>query len=97
MVSVIHHMSDIDDTPEAAALLKMASTRVVYQQKAGEAKITAARLGLPEWATDAIPRLQRGVAVWDVAGNCQVVQHVTTAAERQVCFSDSAMTSASAA
>ena len=97
MVAVIHHMSDIDDTPEAAALLKMASTRVVYQQKAGEAEITAARLGLPEWATDAIPRLQRGVAVWDVAGNCQVVQHVTTAAERQVCFSDSAMTSGSAA
>lgn len=93
MVSVIHHMSDIDDTPESAALLKMASTRVVYQQKTGEAKITAERLGLPQWATDAIPRLQRGVAVWDVAGNCQIVQHVTTAAERTVCFSDSAMTS----
>jgi len=91
MVAVIHHLSDIDDSPESAALLKMASTRVIYQQKAGEAQETGRRLGLPAWAVETIPTLARGCAVWDVNGAVQVVQHVTTTAERAVCFSDSAM------
>ena len=92
MVAVIHHLSDLAASVESEALLKMASTRVIYQQKAGEAQETGRRLGLPTWAVETIPLLQRGCAVWDVAGAVSVVQHVTTAAERAVCFSDSAMT-----
>jgi hypothetical protein len=92
MVAIVHHLSDIDDTPETAALLKMASTRVIYAQKHSEAQETGRRLGLPEWAVETIPLLQRGCAIFDVNGAVQIVQHVTTAAERAVCFSDSAMT-----
>jgi len=92
MVAVIHHLSDLSASVESEALLKMASTRVIYQQKAGEAQETGRRLGLPAWAVETIPLLQRGCAVWDVAGAVSVVQHVTTAAERPVVFTDSAMT-----
>ena len=91
LVAVVHHLSDLADSTESEALLKMASTRVLYQMKAAEAAETGRRLGLPAWAVESIPTLQRGVAVWDVAGNCQLVQHVTTAAERTVVYSDSAM------
>lgn len=91
LVAVVHHLSDLSDSTESEALLKMASTRVLYQMKTAEAQETGRRLGMPTWAVDSIPTLQRGVAVWDVAGNCQLVQHVTTAAERTVVYSDSAM------
>lgn len=91
LVGVVHQLSDLADSVEAEALLKMASTRVLYGMPAGEAREVGARLGLPTWATDSLPTLPRGVAVWDVAGNVQVVQHLLTGAERAVCYSDGAM------
>lgn len=91
-VGIVHHLSDVDDTREAAALVKMASTRTIYMQKTDEAEVTARRLGLPRWAADTIPRLHRGCGVWDVNGNVQIVQHLLTATETDLCFTDQAMT-----
>jgi hypothetical protein len=80
---------------EAAAILKMASTRTIYAQKADEARATGRVLGLPRWAVEIIPTLTPGIAVWDVNGNVQVVKHLVTEAERPLVFTDRAMTESS--
>ncbi len=94
-VAVVHHLSDVIDgaaAREATAILKMASTRTVYMQKANEARTTGKVLGLPRWAIEVIPTLPPGIAVWDVNGNVQVVKHIVTDAERPLVFTDRAMT-----
>jgi hypothetical protein len=97
-VAVVHHLSDVVDgaaAKEAAAILKMASTRTVYAQKSDEARATGHVLGLPRWAVEIIPTLTPGMAVWDVNGNVQVVKHLVTEAERPLVFTDRAMTEGS--
>ncbi|NJQ08251.1 ATP-binding protein [Streptomyces lonarensis] len=97
-VAVVHHLSDVVDgaaAKEAAAILKMASTRTVYAQKSDEARATGQVLGLPRWAVEIIPTLTPGMAVWDVNGNVQVVKHLITEAERPLVFTDRAMTEGS--
>lgn len=99
-VAVVHHLSDVVDgaaAREAAAILKMASTRTIYAQKADEARATGRVLGLPRWAVEIIPTLTPGIAVWDVNGNVQVVKHLITEAERPLVFTDRAMTESSSA
>ena len=47
-VAVVHHLSDVVDgaaAKEASAILKMASTRTIYMQKADEARATGRVLG----------------------------------------------------
>ena len=98
-VAVVHHLSDVVDgaaAKEAAAILKMASTRTIYAQKADEARATGRVLGLPRWAVEIIPTLTPGIAVWDVNGNVQVVKHLVTETERPLVFTDRAMTESSA-
>ncbi|WP_030059617.1 MULTISPECIES: ATP-binding protein [Streptomyces] len=94
-VAVVHHLSDVVDgaaAREASAILKMASTRTIYMQKAEEARATGRVLGLPRWAVEIIPTLSPGIAVWDVNGNVQVVKHIITEAERPLVYTDRAMT-----
>ncbi|EPH46213.1 hypothetical protein STRAU_0727 [Streptomyces aurantiacus JA 4570] len=94
-VAVVHHLSDVVDgaaAKEAAPILKMASTRTIYAQKADEARATGRVLGLPRWAVEIIPTLSPGIAVWDVNGNVQVVKHLITDTERPLVFTDRAMT-----
>ncbi|MGH3328266.1 MAG: ATP-binding protein [Streptomycetales bacterium] len=94
-VAVVHHLSDVVEgaaAREASAILKMASTRTIYMQKADEARATGRVLGLPRWAIEIIPTLQPGIAVWDVNGNVQVVKHIVTDVERPLVFTDRAMT-----
>ncbi|MFF7728665.1 ATP-binding protein [Streptomyces sp. NPDC008001] len=94
-VAVVHHLSDVVDgaaAREAAAILKMASTRTIYAQKADEARATGRVLGLPRWAVEIIPTLTPGIAVWDVNGNVQVVKHLVTDIERPLVYTDRAMT-----
>ena len=40
LVAVVHHLSDLSDSTESEALLKMACTRVPYQMKSAEARET---------------------------------------------------------
>jgi type IV secretory pathway VirB4 component len=97
-VAVVHHLSDVVDgaaAKEAAAILKMASTRTIYAQKADEARATGRVLGLPRWAVEIIPTLTPGIAVWDVNGNVQVVKHLITELERPLVYTDRAMTEGS--
>jgi type IV secretory pathway VirB4 component len=94
-IAVVHHLSDVVDgaaAKEASAILKMASTRTIYMQKADEARATGRVLGLPRWAVEIIPTLSPGIAVWDVNGNVQVVKHIITELERPLVYTDRAMT-----
>ncbi len=94
-VAVVHHLSDVMEgaaAKEAAAILKMASTRTIYAQKAEEARATGRVLGLPRWAIEIIPTLTPGIAVWDVNGNVQVVKHIVTDIEKPLVYTDRAMT-----
>ena len=98
-VAVVHHLSDVIDgaaAREAAAILKMASTRTVYMQKSDEARATGKVLGLPRWAVEIIPTLSPGIAVWDVNGDVQVVKHIVTEVEKPLVYTDRAMTESSA-
>jgi hypothetical protein len=98
-VAVVHHLSDVIDgaaAKEAAAILKMASTRTIYMQKSDEARATGKVLGLPRWAMEIIPTLSPGIAVWDVNGDVQVVKHIVTEVEKPLVFTDRAMTESSA-
>jgi DNA helicase HerA-like ATPase len=97
-VAVVHHLSDVIDgaaAKEAAAILKMASTRTIYAQKSDEARATGRVLGLPRWAVEIIPTLSPGIAVWDVNGDVQVVKHIVTEVEKPLVFTDRAMTESS--
>ncbi len=97
-VAVVHHLSDVVDgaaAREAAAILKMASTRTIYMQKSDEARATGRVLGLPRWAVEIIPTLSPGIAVWDVNGDVQVVKHIVTEIERPLVYTDRAMTESS--
>jgi hypothetical protein len=97
-VAVVHHLSDVIDgaaAKEAAAILKMASTRTIYMQKSDEARATGRVLGLPRWAVEIIPTLSPGIAVWDVNGDVQVVKHIITEVEKPLVYTDRAMTESS--
>lgn len=97
-VAVVHHLSDVIDgaaAKEAAAILKMASTRTIYMQKSDEARATGRVLGLPRWAVEIIPTLSPGIAVWDVNGDVQVVKHIVTEYEKPLVYTDRAMTESS--
>lgn len=92
-ILIVHHLSDIDDSPETQAALKMADTVVVYSMKHAEAEATTARLGLPGWTADHIMRLRRGIALWKVGDVIYPgVQHLLTEAEQHLCFSFGSMT-----
>jgi hypothetical protein len=94
-VAVVHHLSDVMEgqaAKEAGALLRMASTRTIYMQKAEEARTTGRVLGLPKWCIELIPSLTPGIGVWDVNGNVQVVKHIVTELEEPLVYTDRAMT-----
>ncbi|WP_043469244.1 ATP/GTP-binding protein [Kitasatospora sp. MBT66] len=95
-IFIVHHLSDIDDSPETQAALKMADTVVIYSMKKAEAEATVARLGLPSWTADHIVRLRRGIALW-VVGEViyPAVQHLLVVAEQHLCFSSGSMTDVS--
>ncbi|MGX1483144.1 hypothetical protein RKD45_002220 [Streptomyces griseus] len=92
-IFIVHHLSDIDDSPETQAALKMADTIVIYSQKKAEAEATVARLGLPSWTAEHIMRLRRGIALWKVGEVIYPgVQHLLVEAEQHLCFSSGSMT-----
>ncbi|MFC7928746.1 ATP/GTP-binding protein [Streptomyces cinereoruber] len=92
-IFIVHHLSDIDDSPETQAALKMADTVVVYSMKKSEAEDTVKRLGFPAWTAEHIMRLRRGVALWKVGEVIYPgVQHLLTEAEQHLCFSSGSMT-----
>jgi hypothetical protein len=84
---VMHHISDSDVSPAAAAILKLTDTRVIYGLNRREAEETAAALQLPEWASATISDpaiMRRGTALWSVGARSMLVQHKRTTYEISV-------------
>ncbi|MEO3753586.1 ATP/GTP-binding protein [Streptomyces sp. B6B3] len=85
--AVLHHLADLtlDEAPEAAAILKLTATRVLYHLDREEAEITADYLGLTTWARRALPDganvCAPGRAIWQVGSRINLVEHIRTATE----------------
>ncbi len=85
--AVLHHLADLtlEEAPEAAAILKLTATRVLYHMDREEAEITADYLGLTTWARRALPDganvCAPGRAIWQVGSRINLVEHIRTATE----------------
>lgn len=83
-IAVCHRASDLSSTGSsgseqvrlAEGLLADSETIVCYAQPASELPALASLLGCPPAALDFVPKLPRGVALWRVAGQSYLVQHV---------------------
>jgi hypothetical protein len=95
---ILHHLADLvlEDAPEAAAILKLTATRVVYHLDREEAEITADYLGLTSWARKALPDganvCSPGRAIWQVGSRINLVEHIRTATEIRLTDTNRRMT-----
>ena len=76
----------------AAGLLSDVQTRVIFRQPPDQVAVAAELFGLTERERDWIGQLVRGRALWRLQRRGAVVHTVLTAAERQLCDTDAAMT-----
>ncbi|WP_327411252.1 ATP/GTP-binding protein (plasmid) [Streptomyces sp. NBC_01281] len=99
--AILHHLGDlmVDEAPEAAAILKLTATRVLYHMDKAEADITADYLQLPDWAREALvdgaSRCSPGRAVWQVGNRMHLVEHIRSATESELTNTNRAMAEAS--
>lgn len=96
--AVLHHLADLvlDDAPEAAAILKLTATRIIYHLDRDEAEVTADYLGLTSWARKALPDganiCAPGRAIWQVGSRINLVEHIRTATEIRLTDTNRRMT-----
>ncbi|MET8676079.1 ATP/GTP-binding protein [Streptomyces sp. NPDC004647] len=98
--AILHHLGDllVEEAPEAAAILKLTATRVLYHMDKAEADVTADYLQLPDWArealTDGASRCAPGRAVWQVGQRMHLVEHIRSATETGLTNTNRKMTEA---
>ncbi|MFE1781091.1 ATP/GTP-binding protein [Streptomyces sp. NPDC059506] len=98
--AILHHLGDlmVEEAPEAAAILKLTATRVLYHMDKAEADITADYLQLPDWAREALvdgaSRCSPGRAVWQVGNRMHLVEHIRSATESELTNTNRKMTEA---
>ncbi|MEU5633776.1 ATP/GTP-binding protein [Streptomyces rishiriensis] len=96
--AVLHHLGDLllEQAPEAAAILKLTATRVVYHMDRDEAETTANYLGLPDWARKALADGSNvcapGRAIWQVGSRINLVEHIRTPLEIRLTDTNRRMT-----
>ncbi|MET2714544.1 ATP/GTP-binding protein [Streptomyces harbinensis] len=96
--AVLHHLADLslEEAPEAAAILKLTATRVLYHLDRDEAEVTAEYLGLTAWARKALPDganiCAPGRAIWQVGARINLVEHIRTATEVRLTDTNRRMT-----
>ncbi|MGW6202188.1 ATP/GTP-binding protein [Streptomyces sp. NPDC055089] len=96
--AILHHLGDlmVDEAPEAAAILKLTATRVIYHMDKAEADITADYLQLTDWAREALvdgaSRCSPGRAVWQVGNRIHLVEHIRSATESELTNTNRKMT-----
>jgi hypothetical protein len=101
--AILHHLGDlmVEEAPEAAAILKLTATRVLYHMDKAEADITADYLQLPDWAREALvdgaSRCSPGRAVWQVGNRMHLVEHIRSTTEAELTNTNRKMTEASSA
>ncbi|MBY8887260.1 ATP/GTP-binding protein [Streptomyces sp. PTM05] len=96
--AILHHLADLvlEEAPEAAAILKLTATRVVYHLDRDEAEKTADYLGLTSWARKSLPDganiCAPGRAIWQVGSRINLVEHIRTATEIRLTDTNRRMT-----
>ena len=98
-VAVLHRVSDLAGAGAAGSeqvalsqgLLADSETRVVYGQSPGECGAAGELLGLSEPEIELLPRLGRGVALWQVGARSFLVRHRLSAHERALVDTDARM------
>ena len=98
-LAVVHRLSDLgavgDAGSEAVALarglLADCSTRIVYAQESDQLAGTTAALGLTDVEAGLLPGLPVGRGLWKVGRRSFVVDHVLSAAERELIDTDGRM------
>lgn len=96
--AILHHLGDlqVEEAPEAAAILKLTATRVLYHMDKAEADITADYLQLPDWAREALvdgaSRCSPGRAVWQVGNRIHLVEHIRSSTEARLTNTNRKMT-----
>lgn len=98
-LAVVHRLSDLgavgDEGSEAVALarglLADCSTRIVYNQETDQVETTAAALGLTDVEAGLLPGLPVGRGLWKVGRRSFIVDHVMSAAERELTDTDGRM------
>jgi hypothetical protein len=99
-IAVLHRLSDLgaagaagsEQVRLAEGLLSDSETSVVFAQPPGEAEACQELLGLSEVETALLPRLGRGVALWQVGRASFLVEHHLSRLERRLVDTDTAMT-----
>ncbi|MGZ2358459.1 ATP-binding protein [Streptomyces sp. 372A] len=98
--AILHHLGDlmVEEAPEAAAILKLTATRVLYHMDKAEADITSDYLQLPDWAREALvdgaSQCSPGRAVWQVGNRIHLVEHIRSATESELTNTNRKMTEA---
>jgi type IV secretory pathway VirB4 component len=96
--AILHHLADLvlEEAPEAAAILKLTATRVVYHLDREEAEKTSDYLGLTSWARKSLPDganiCAPGRAIWQVGSRINLVEHIRTATEIRLTDTNRRMT-----
>jgi hypothetical protein len=104
-VAVLHRVSDLSSAGAdgsaqarlAAGLLADSETLVLYGQPPSELEAARDVLGVTSTEESLLAGLPRGVALWKVAGRGYLVEHVLTAAERELIDTDARMAPAAGA
>jgi hypothetical protein len=95
-VAVCHRASDLsasgaagsEEARLAEGLLADSETVVCYAQPASELDCLASVLGCPASELAVLPSLPRGVALWRVAGQSYLVEHLLASHERDMVDTD---------
>jgi hypothetical protein len=101
-IAVCHRASDLsasgaagsEEARLAEGLLADSETVVCYAQPASELPSLAALLGCPLAALSVLPTLPRGVALWRVAGQSYLVEHLLASHERELVDTDARLRNA---
>lgn len=98
-IVIVHRLSDLNSAGDAGSeqeklargLLSDAGTVVIYNQPPDEMAMACSWLHLNEAEAEQVGLLNKGEALWRVAGRPFIVQHVLSALERPITDTDSSM------
>jgi len=98
-IVIAHRLTDFGAVGQAGSrearivegLIADADTKVLYEQKADQLLHVREKIGLGETATELLPMLRRGEALWVVGQRLALVQHTLSGAERRIVYTDARM------
>ena len=98
-IVIAHRLTDFGAVGEVGSrearivegLIADADTKVVYEQKPDQLPHVREKLGLSATATELLPMLRRGEALWVVGQHRSLVQHTLSSVEHKIAYTDARM------